>query len=97
MKDVLSYVIIIVAALCICWSVVDAFADTKKNYLYYTEDPYHLEVYVYRHGEPKTVGVVDFPSRYSATRTAEHIMAKSSTKQELEYFCTWALAEDTEE
>lgn len=91
-------VILFVMMFGIGYMVADAFADNHKqsNFMRYDVDTHELEVFVFRKGEPKVVGTVDFPTRYSAIKTSETILSKSATKEELEYFCGWAIQEKSE-
>lgn len=66
------------------------------NILRFHDRPPTVEFLVFDKGEYRERGRIVFPSRQHAVRTGESIIDRFATKKEKEYFCTWALHEETE-
>lgn len=66
------------------------------NILRFQDRPPTVEFLVFDKGEFHERGRIVFPNRQHAVRTGESLLNRFATKKEKEYFCTWALHEETE-
>lgn len=66
------------------------------NILRFQDHPPTVEFLVFDKGEFHERGRIVFPSRQHAVRTGESLINRYATKKEKEYFCSWALHEETE-